>query len=239
LLKIEKKKEISKMIKWRFRPRKKKKEFEEIEYTPTSVKDLLTEMKDISELIVDLAYSAVIFDCEDMAKEVEDLEIKMDKLLYQIRLAAMMATRTAEDAEQLSGILQVATMAENISNAAGDIVKLLDLDLEARLILPMVLRKGDEKIRHVFVDKSSTIVNRQIGDLLVESETGARVIAVNRGKHWIYGVDKIFKFKANDRLIVRGVKDGLDAFVRYASGAEPWPKNEVTRSGKLKRGGAC
>ena len=60
------------MIKWRFRRKKSKKEFEEIQYTPTSVKELLTEMKDISELIVDLAYSAVIFDCADMAEEVEE-----------------------------------------------------------------------------------------------------------------------------------------------------------------------
>ncbi len=238
------------MIKWRFK-RAKRKEFEEIEYIPTSVKDLLTEMKDISAVIVDLAYSAVIFDCDDMAKEVEDLEIKMDKLLYQIRLAAMLASRTVQDAEQLSGILQVATMAENISNAAGDIVKLLDLDLESRLILPMVLRKADEKIRHVFVAKNSTIVGRQVGELMVETETGARIIAVNRGKSWIYGIEKDFKLKSDDRLIVRGVEDGVKEFIRYASGAEPWPglqldgelKKQYMRSHRggqaRKRGGAC
>ena len=164
------------MIKWRFRSKKKKKEFEEIEYTPTSVKELLTEMKDISELIVDLAYSAVIFDCDDMASEVEELEIKMDKLLYQIRLAAMMATRTVEDAEQLSGILQVASMAENISNAAGDIVKLLDLKLEARLILPMVLRKGDEKIK---------VIDRDWGRL--------KGVDDPRGQYWKYWYGKTFE----------------------------------------------
>jgi uncharacterized protein with PhoU and TrkA domain len=224
------------MIKWSFR-KKRKKEFEEIEYTPTSVKDLLTEMKDISEIIVDLAYSAVIFDCDDMGSEVVELEIKMDKLLYQIRLAAMMATRTVEDAEQLSGILQVASMAENISNAAGDIVKLLEMSLEGRLVLPMVLREADEKIKHIFVDKKSSIVNRFIGDLRVESETGARIIAVNRGKRWIYGVDKNFKFKAKDRLIVRGVEDGLEEFITYASGSETWP-NLRKRMAKDK-GGAC
>ncbi len=226
------------MIKWSFK-RKKKKEFEEIEYKPTSVKEILTEMKDISELIVDLAYSAVIFDCEDMAKEVEDLEIKMDKRLYQIRLAAMLASRSVKDAEQLSGILQVATMAENISNAAGDIVKLLDVSLESRLVLPMVLRKGDEKIKHIFVARNSSIVNRTIGDLQVETETGARIIAVNRGKHWIYGVDDNFKFKAEDRLIVRGVEDGLNEFKRYASAAEPWPDDKPDLAEKLDQGGAC
>ena len=46
----------------------KKEEFTEIEYKPTPVKDILTEMKDISELIIDLAYSAVLFDNEDMAE---------------------------------------------------------------------------------------------------------------------------------------------------------------------------
>ena len=110
----------------------RKKEFEEIEYEPTSVKDLLTEMKDTSELIVDLAYSAVKFDSEDMAKEVRELEFKMDKLLYQIRLAAMLAARTPKDAEQLSGILQVAAAAENISNAAGDIANLLESEIAIR-----------------------------------------------------------------------------------------------------------
>jgi uncharacterized protein with PhoU and TrkA domain len=234
------------MIKWTFRRKhKKKKEFEEIEYTPTSVKSLLTEMKDISELIVDLAYSAVIFDCDDMGKEVEELEIKMDKLLYQIRLAAMLATRTVEDAEQLSGILQVASMAENMSNAAGDIVKLLDLDLEGRLILPMVLRKGDEKIRHLFIAKNSTVVNHSVGELQVETEIGARIIAVNRGGRWTYGVEKEFKLKSEDRLIVRGVEDGVEEFRRYASGAEPWPGlggDGLGRKGRARRrkaGGVC
>ena len=161
----------------------------------------------------------------------------MDKLLYQIRLAAMMATRTVEDAEQLSGILQVASMAENISNAAGDIVKLLEMSLEGRLILPMVLREADEKIKHIFVDKKSSIVNRFIGDLRVESETGARIIAVNRGKRWIYGVDKNFKIKAEDRLIVRGVEDGLMEFKSYASGAAQWP--EQTKASANNAGGEC
>lgn len=228
------------MIKWRFGlKKKKKKEFEEIEYEPTSVKDLLTEMKDISEHIVDLAYSAVIFDCIEMAEEVEDLEIKMDKLLYQIRLTSMLAARTTEEAEQLSGILQVASMAENMSNAAGDIVKLLDLDLEARLILPMVLRNGDEKIKHIYVEKGSSIINRNIGELLVESETGARIIAVHRGKRWSYSIDKTFKFKPNDRLIVRGVDDGLQEFKRYASGAVPWPRKGTGKTQMLKDGGVC
>lgn len=201
----------------------RKKEFEEIEYEPTSVKDLLTEMKDTSELIVDLAYSAVKFDSEDMAKEVRELEFKMDKLLYQIRLAAMLAARTPKDAEQLSGILQVAAAAENISNAAGDIANLLEGEIEIRPFLPFVLKDADEKIKPVSVRDGSTIAKRLIGELRVESETGARIIAVKRNKKWIYDVEKDFKLKAKDTLIVRGVEDGLLEFQKYAEGKLKWP----------------
>ena len=108
-------------------------EIEEIKYRHRSVKEILTEMRDISEKIVDLAYSALVFDSPDMADEVTALEYKMDKLLYEIRLAAMLGARTVEDAHKLSGILQIASAAEDISNAAGDIVKLLDLDIESRV----------------------------------------------------------------------------------------------------------
>jgi len=74
-------------------------------------------MKDISELIIDLAYSAVLFDSDEIAGEVKYLDVRMDKLNYDIRMMAMMAARTKEDAEQLAGILQVAEAAESISKS--------------------------------------------------------------------------------------------------------------------------
>ena len=133
-------------------PKWKKEEFTELEYVPTPVKDLLTEMKDISELIIDLAYSAVLFDSDEIAEEVKYLDVRMDKLNYDIRMMAMMAARTKEDAEQLAGILQVAEAAESISNVAGDIVKMLKD--KTRPILPKILNKADEKLFRIEVSKN-------------------------------------------------------------------------------------
>ena len=121
----EKRKKMNILGRLQKTPRWKKEEFSEIEYEPTTVKDLMTEMKNISELIIDLAYSAVLFDSEEIAEEVKYLEVRMDKLNYDIRIMAMMGARTKEDAEQLAGILQVAQASEKISNTAGDIVLLL------------------------------------------------------------------------------------------------------------------
>ena len=197
-------------------PKWKKEEFTELEYEPTSVKDLLTEMKDISELIIDLAYSAVLFDSEEIAEEVKFLDVRMDKLNYYIRMMAMMAARTKEDAEQLAGILQVAEAAETISNAAGDIV--LMLKDKTRPVLSRILKKADEKLFRIQISSNSKACNQKIGNLRVESETGMRIIAIRRNECWSYNPQSESKLMANDWLIIRGTDEGFEDLNKFLKG---------------------
>lgn len=190
-------------------PRWKKAEFEEIEYEPTTIKEILGEMKSISELIVDLAYSAILFHNKEMAEEVKYLEVRMDKLNYQIRMIAMMAARTPEDAEKMAAILQIAEAAETISNAAGDIVKILSLKLE-HPILPHLIRESDEVIKKMTVYGESNAVNKKIKDLHIASETGVRILAIRRKDRWIYGPSGEVTLKDGDVLICIGTEEGLN-----------------------------
>lgn len=175
-------------------------------------------MKDISELIIDLAYSAVLFDSDEIAEEVKYLDVRMDKLNYDIRMMAMMAARTKEDAEQLAGILQVAEAAESISNAAGDIANLLSLKEETRPILPKILKKADERLFRVEVSSKSKACNQKIGVLKVESETGMRIIAIRREDCWRYNPRSDTSLKADDRLIVRGTDEGYTDLNKFLKG---------------------
>ena len=198
-------------------PKWKKEEFSELEYEPTPVKEILTEMKDISELIIDLAYSAVLFDNKDMAEEVKFLDVRMDKLNYDIRMMAMMAARTKEDAEELAGILQVAEAAESISNAAGDIVKLLLRD-KTGPILPKILKQADEQLFRIKVSKESKACKQNIGNLRVESETGMRIIAIRRDECWIYNPQSDTSIQADDWLITRGTDEGFEELSKFLHG---------------------
>lgn len=197
-------------------PKWQKEEFSEIEYEPKSVKDLLTEMKDISELIIDLAYSAVLFDNDEIAEEVKYLEVRMDKLNYDIRIMAMMAARTKEDAEQLAGILQVAQAAEKISNTAGDIVLLLKD--KNRPTLSRILNKADEKIFRLKISSNSEACNKKIGELKIESETGMRIIAIRRDDFWIYNPQSDVILKGDDWIIARGSDEGFDDLDKFLQG---------------------
>ncbi len=187
-----------------------------------NVKDLLVEIKEKSELIVDLAYSSLILDSEDLAKEVQKLEGEMDDLVHRIRILTMLAANSYRDAEQLAGILEVADAAKNIANAAADIVYLLDLDITARPFLPSLFMKADEKIHVVRVYDNSSIVNRTLGELNIEAESGVRVIAIKRGRAWIYDPEDDVRIKAGDLLIIRGTEDGYEFLDRVARGEESW-----------------
>jgi len=171
---------------------------------------------------VDLGYSAVIFNSEDMANEVRVLEETMDELLNEMRIMAIMAARTHEEAEQMAATLQVASAAEKISNAAGDIVRLLEIDIEKRPFLSSILAGADEKIRSVAIAPGSELAGRAVGELEVESETGVRIIAIKRRKRWIYEVDGDTRMKSGDYLVVRGVEDGFDRLRDVAQGVSQW-----------------
>ncbi|MBR5999385.1 MAG: potassium transporter TrkA, partial [Candidatus Methanomethylophilaceae archaeon] len=86
-----------------------------LDHVDMSVRELLTEMKDTSEIIVDLAYASLMYNSENMANRVRELELEMDDLKFAIRYKALLSSRTKEDARQLSGLLEVASAADRIS----------------------------------------------------------------------------------------------------------------------------
>ena len=97
----------------------------DVEYEPVSVKEVLAEMKDTAELLIDLSYSAVLLGSTEVAEEVLALEERMDVLQMQARMSLLMAARNPEDAEALAPVLGVVGAAEKVSDAAGDIAKVV------------------------------------------------------------------------------------------------------------------
>ena len=82
--------------------------FEKIEYKPIPVNELLLEMKNLSELMIDLAYSAALYNDKDLAEDVLALERRVDTLAYLLDMEIMVASRDPKDAEAMVGITRVA-----------------------------------------------------------------------------------------------------------------------------------
>lgn len=175
-----------------------------------TVKEVLVEMKDTSELMIDLAYSALFMNSKVIAEEVERLEAKMDGLQYEIESLLMLSARTPEDAADLSGILHVAHSAEKISNAADDIVDVVLRGVGDHPIYQSFLDEVEEQVEKIEVEKGSEFDGKSIGDLSVSKEIGAYIRAIRRGKSWICNPKKNTKLTKGDILIVNGSESSLE-----------------------------
>lgn len=195
----------------------------EREYQPISFKDVLIEMKDVSELMVDLAYSAILFDSKEIALEVINLEESMNKLVYQARIQSVLGARRLEEAEAMSGMLQVAEAAERIANSASDVAKLILKDIRFPAKLKRVFPEAEEIVTRVIVGQGSELVGRTLGELKIQSTTGMQVIAIRRGRGWIYDPDKTTRVESGDILISRGSEAGAAILSRMAGVTECAP----------------
>lgn len=172
-----------------------------------NLKEIFVEMKNISELIVDLAYSSVLFDSEAMADEVSALEETMEELNHQLAIRALLAARTREDAEQISEILNVASAIEDISNHAQNISEIVTRDLDIPSVILESLKCADEKIFRVQLEEQSQLVGQSLKESELSSRIGVTVIAVRRGKRWLYNPRASLLFHDQDIIIARGTEE--------------------------------
>lgn len=188
-----------------------------IEYEPQNMKDLIKQMRDLSELMVDLSYSAVLFDDEDIADEVLRIEEQMDVLEYHVRIAAILGARRIEEAERLSGVLQIAAAAEKMSNAAGDIAKIVIKGFGIPVEFKCEMRKAEETAMRITVSPESQMASKTLGEMLLETETGMRVIAIRRGYRWIFGPERDTRIMPNDMLFAKGHDESVPIFFKMAT----------------------
>ena len=189
---------------------------------PRNVKDLLVELKDASELMVDLAYAAVFFNEEKLAREVGRLESRMNDDLRRLRTTAMLAARSPEDAEGMAGVLWIADAIEQVGDAASDIAHVIAANLGIPDVLKPELRHADEMTARVKVRDDGSIVGRDLRDLSLPTETGMWIVAIRSGLEWRFDPGPDDVVSGGDVLVVRGPDEGVNE-LRQLAGAPPLP----------------
>src|SRR2546423_3549219 len=192
------------------------------EEEPKNGKELLVELKDASELMVDLAYAAVFFNEEDLAEEVEELEERMDGHLHRLREVAMLAARSPEDAEAMAGVLHIAGAIEKIGDAASDMARVVQAKLGIPDALRPDLRHADEIVGRVKVRENGPSVGRSLRELTLPTETGMWLIAVRRGAQWEFDPGPGSVVTEGDVLLFQGPEEGVN-LIRELAGAPPLP----------------
>jgi len=180
------------------------------------VRDLFLEMKNLSELMIDLAYSAALFNDRELAEDILELENRVDTLDYLLEMTIMIAARDAHDAEALAGVSAVASAADKISDAAADIAAIVTQNIGVHPIVSQVFEKVEERLMQVKVSADSSLAGQRVGELDLAARMGVDIIALRRDKNWIINPEKTEHIRSGDVLIVRGVHSGIKEFKELA-----------------------
>lgn len=188
---------------------------------PNNLRSMLAEAKNLSELMVDIAYASVYFGSEEMAAEVGDLEEQMNELVHDMRQLCVLAVRRPRDAEGMSSVLQVVSAIERIANDAVDISRVMTHQLGIPAELVADLSDAAEVSHRVLVSDGSHMANRPVADFELPVATGMRIFAARRGRQWITNVDGDFIMLPSDVLFLRGSPAGI-VRLRELAAAPVW-----------------
>jgi uncharacterized protein with PhoU and TrkA domain len=193
---------------------------------PRNLKAMLSEAKDTSELMVDLAYAALFFSDDHMAEEVQELEERLAGLVHEMREICVLAARSPREAEEMSSVLHVISAIERMANAAVDVSRIVTHKLGIPAVLVADLAAAEEVSHRVRVRGDSALAHRSLADVELPVEVGMRVVAIRRGKEWLIDPDGDETLLPDDVLILRGPPAGIGE-LRELAGAPEWRRPTV------------
>ncbi|HEX9235563.1 MAG TPA: TrkA C-terminal domain-containing protein, partial [Actinomycetota bacterium] len=185
--------------------------------------DIMVEMKNSAEVAVGLAYSALLFNDTALAAEVATLESRSDILHDELESWVLKAAPEARRPDDLRGLLRLAYASEVIFDAARDMTWLVEQGEPLHPVIQMALAESEEVADETVVEPGSRAAGRSLKQLQLETETGMLVLAVQRGRRWIYRPRPRFELEPGDRVISIGPEEGaaeLEALCRAPAAVE-------------------
>ncbi len=172
--------------------------------------DVLVEMKNLSEVAVGLAYSALVLGDLGLAAEVRHLEDRLDEMKDRLELWVLRAASDKVDPSPLRGLLHLSQAAEDIGDQAQQMVWLIEQREDVHPILGIALGDSDEVVVRLPVAPDSEADDSTLSELQLAIEPGFTVLAIRRGGQYIYRPRGRARLLAGDELIASGPDEGRE-----------------------------
>jgi uncharacterized protein with PhoU and TrkA domain len=180
--------------------------------------DSIVLMKNLSELAVDLAYGAVLFDNAELAEEVHNLEVEVDALRSRFEAWTLRAAADASDPVALRGLLHLGFSTEEISDAALEISEGVLRQIAVHPVVELAVQESDEIIVRVVIDEGSTLDGTSLVEGVPQEDVTMNVLAVRRSDgDWELVPDADTRLRAGDVLIAKGTRTSAEAFRERAA----------------------
>lgn len=185
------------------------KQFEEIV-------ERMVELKDTSELMLDLAYTALMLNSRELAEEVQRLEEKVDEMHTAFELLALKSDFKKEEASGFLGLIRIGVATEKIADAAEEMAEVVLRGVEPHPVLRLAIKEAEETVVQACVTADSSLVGKSLKEARVHEETGMWVLVIKRGEKTVRPKGDT-RIETGDVLIASGYAKGVDALRKLAS----------------------
>jgi uncharacterized protein with PhoU and TrkA domain len=180
--------------------RTRQKRFEEIV-------ERFVELKDTSELMMDLAYSSLLVNSKDLAEEVQELEEHVDELHTEFELLVLSSGFKPKESKDFLGLIRLGVVTEKIADAAAEIAEVVLRGIKPHPVLKIAIEEAEETVTRVQVAENSPLANKTLKQAQIPEETGMWVLAIRRENRLIRPKPST-TIKAGDFLIASGYAEG-------------------------------
>jgi len=188
---------------------KRQKKFEEIV-------ERFVELKDTSELMMDMAYSSLLLNSKELAEDVQELEEHVDKLHTNFEFLVLSSGFKPEEAKSFLGLIRLGVVTEKIADAAAEIAEVVLRGIKPHPVLKLAIEEAEETVTYVEVAENSLITNKTLRNARIPEETGMWVLAIRRRGKYIRPKPRT-KIESGDVLIASGYAKGEEDLKKLAS----------------------
>jgi uncharacterized protein with PhoU and TrkA domain len=174
------------------------------------------ELKNTSELMIDLAYSSLMLNSKELAEEVQRLEEYMDKLHTDFELLALTSDFKKEEASGFLGLIRLGVATEKIADAAAEMAEVVLRGIEPHPVLKLAIKEAEETVIQVCVTEGSPLIDKTLKEVRVPEETGMWILAIKRGEKSLRPKPDT-KIQLGDILLASGYAEGVKDLQRLAS----------------------
>lgn len=183
------------------------------------VRKSLLELKDNADIMIDLAYSSLIYDNAEIANEVYELEDESDALADEIQRNVIEDSKKGLlTTNETLALLRLASALEEMCDGAREIADVELRDIELHPVLKLSIEESDDIFLRESLSESSMLCDKTLGEIRLASEFGAWVIAIKRGNRWHYNPGKYTHLKAGDVLYMTTTKENRERILSIVRG---------------------
>lgn len=191
------------------------------QYQPLSLKDILQDMKKSIDVMLDLSYSAIVFQSPEIMDETLKIEQRVHELTYLLNFQIIQAQVGSHDlAKQLEPVVFLGFSIDKIADALADIARVVSMNKHLGQFFQLCWKSIPEPIVKVRLGKKCPFLGQRWDDVAFRADYHVDEIAIRRGNRWLLKEHEVLL--EGDLLIVKGELPAVKDFRVTCDDPEPF-----------------